>query len=151
MNPYCLELFCRHDHQGWKSSFFFQHGYSCFIFFLAFRWREKSKQFSGSKWIRVSWSYQLSFPEVFPIPNYLIKAQTGHQIGSECAECRWETCWRGRPSLWSSGSVSRIGVLLSSDFGVGEQRRSKSMWRRTCSLISVETRGGCAERSVPRP
>lgn len=45
----------------------------------------------------------------------------------------------------------RVGGLLPLNLGVGGQRRRKSIWTSTCSLISVETRGGCAKRSIPRP
>ena len=62
-----------------------------------------------------------------------------------------ETYRRGNSTQPVILRVSGGWGLLPSNLGVGGQRRSESIWKRTCSFISVETRGGCAKRSIPRP
>lgn len=79
------------------------------------------------------------------------KAQRRYQIQSNLAA--GDTYRRGgiNPACDPLGKQSVGGELLPSNLGVGGQRRRKSIWTSTCSLISVETRGGCAKRSIPRP
>lgn len=78
------------------------------------------------------------------------KAQRRHQIQSKFVG--GDTHRRGEinPACDPLGKQS-VGGLLLSNLGVGGQRRRKLIWTSTCSLISVETRGGCAKGSIPRP
>lgn len=95
--------------------------------------------------------YQWSFPEVSPRPKSDGKAHGGYQIRSKSVECRLDLQEGGVNPARDPQGEREGGELLPSNLGVGGQRRSKSIWKRTCSLISVETRGECAKRSIPRP